>query len=224
MISCLLVVCKFITFKSFCFYSFVFRYPVDEPFLSNVHDEVIYQVKRLQSHASIVIWSGNNENEQAIAQNWYHVPQEKIPKAKDDYRKLYVDTVMNAVKEVDKGDNRPFITSSPTNGLESISENYIATDPENPLYGKFIRKQYSDKFIFVFYIGDVHFYGFYNDSWNPHAYPISRFMSETGVVCLPSLDTWYQVTNNVSDLDFWSDFVQHRQHYPHGQMNLMFVV
>ena len=135
MISCLLAVCKLIGFKSTFSNSPVFRYPVDEPFLTNVHDEVIYQVKRLQSHASIVLWSGNNENEQAIAQNWFDIPKEKMAKVKDDYRKLYVDTVMNAVKEIDKGDNRPFITSSPTNGLESIHENFIATNPDDPLYG-----------------------------------------------------------------------------------------
>jgi beta-mannosidase len=138
MISCLLVVCKLINYKFVCFYCPVFRYPVDEPFLNNVHDEVIYQVKRLQSHASIVLWSGNNENEAAVAQNWYHVPQEKMAKVKDDYRKLYVDTIMNAVKDVDRGDNRPFVTSSPSNGLESISENYIAANPQDPLYGKFL--------------------------------------------------------------------------------------
>jgi beta-mannosidase len=138
MISCLLVVFKLINYKFVCFYCPVFRYPVDEPFLNNVHDEVIYQVKRLQSHASIVLWSGNNENEAAVAQNWYHVPQEKMAKVKDDYRKLYVDTIMNAVKDVDRGDNRPFVTSSPSNGLESISENYIAANPQDPLYGKFL--------------------------------------------------------------------------------------
>lgn len=95
-------------------------------------------MKRLQSHPSIALWSGNNENELAVAQNWYRVPTEKLPKIKDDYRKLYVDTIMNSVKEVDKGNNRPFITSSPTNGLESISEDYIATNPQDPLYGRFI--------------------------------------------------------------------------------------
>ncbi|UJR18127.1 hypothetical protein I4U23_005027 [Adineta vaga] len=58
-------------------------YPVDDEFLVNVHDEVIYQVKRLQSHSSIVLWSGNNENEQAVALNWYRLSPEKIPKAKD---------------------------------------------------------------------------------------------------------------------------------------------
>ncbi len=95
-------------------------------------------MKRLQSHPSVALWSGNNENEAAIAQNWYRIPSDQIPKVKDDYRKLYVSTVMRAVQEVDKGTNRPFITSSPTNGVESIHENFVAANPQDPLYGKFI--------------------------------------------------------------------------------------
>jgi len=34
---------------------------------------VKYQVRRLVHHPSIVVWSGNNENEQAITQNWFAV-------------------------------------------------------------------------------------------------------------------------------------------------------
>ena len=75
----------------------------------------------------------------AIAQNWYRYTSRQNAKVKDDYRKLYVNTVMNAVQEVDKGTNRPFVTSSPTNGLESINENYIAKNPQDPLYGKFMK-------------------------------------------------------------------------------------
>ncbi len=104
MISCLLVVCKILSIEMFfSLYTLLFSYPVDEPFLNNVHDEIVYQVKRLQSHPSVALWSGNNENEAAIAQNWYRVPADKIPKAKEDYRKLYVGTVMRAVQEVDRG-------------------------------------------------------------------------------------------------------------------------
>ena len=93
-------------------------------------------MERLQSHPSIALWSGNNENEAAVAQNWYGIPADQMPKVKDDYRQLYVSTVMRAVQEVDKGTNRPFITSSPTNGVESVSENFIAANPQDPLYGK----------------------------------------------------------------------------------------
>lgn len=112
-----------------------FRYPVDQAFLSSVHDEIIFQVKRLQHHPSIVLWSGNNENEALIAQNWYNISADKINQTKDDYRKLYVDVVMNAVKMIDTGTNRPFVTSSPSNGIETIEENYIAKNPQDPLYG-----------------------------------------------------------------------------------------
>ncbi|CAF1682094.1 unnamed protein product, partial [Adineta ricciae] len=169
-------------------------YPVDDLFLTNVYNEVVYQVRRLQSHPSIALWSGNNENELAVAQNWYRIPTERIAKIKNDYRKLYVDTIMKAIKQIDRGNNRPFITSSPTNGLESIEEDYIATNPQDPLYG------------------DVHFYGFSNDTWNPNTYPITRFLSETGMNSLPSLDSWLQVTSNLSDLQFGSSFFEHRKH------------
>ncbi len=194
------------------------RYPVDEPFLTNVRNEVIYQVKRLQSHASIVLWSGNNENEGAIAQNWYDIPAAKMPKVKDDYRKLYVDTVMKAVREVDRGNNRPFVTSSPSNGLESVKEDYIANDPNDSRYGEL--NDNSIDFCRFDCIGDVHFYGYRNDSWDPTTYPITRFLSETGIQSLPSLDTWYEVTKNTSDLHLQSDFIQHREHSG-GQINGM---
>jgi beta-mannosidase len=99
---------------------------------------VIFQVKRLQSHPSIVLWAGNNENEGAVSENWYGIPADKMPKVKDDYRKLYVGTVMRAVQEIDKNNSRPFVTSSPSNGLESVKEDYIASDPTDPRFGELV--------------------------------------------------------------------------------------
>ena len=136
MISCSLVVCKFCRCELSRIDLVFCSYPVDEAFLENVRKEVVYQVKRLQSHASIVLWSGNNENEAAVAQNWWDIPASKMPQVKDDYRKLYVHTVMDTLKEIDKGNNRPFITSSPSNGLESVKEDYIAKDPNDSRFGK----------------------------------------------------------------------------------------
>jgi hypothetical protein len=37
-------------------------------------------------------------------------------------------------------------------------------------------------------------------------------LSETGIQSLPSLETWYQVTTNTSDLQYDSAFVGHREH------------
>lgn len=44
-------------------------YPRDQNFLDNVRGEIRYQVRRLMSHASLVIFSGNNENEAAFT--WF---------------------------------------------------------------------------------------------------------------------------------------------------------
>jgi beta-mannosidase len=115
---------------------------MDEPFLTLARDEVLYQMKRLQSHASLVIITGNNEIEVAIAQNWFKIPADRMDKAKDDYRKFYLDVIMKAVQEVDKGDNRIFVVSSPSNGLESMSENYTSRNPQDPLYGKSSRSRF----------------------------------------------------------------------------------
>lgn len=199
------------------------RYPVNVEFLNTVQKEVSYQVKRLQHHASIVLWSGNNENEAAVAQNWYDVPPEKMEQVKNDYRTLYVDTVMKTVAMVDQGNNRPFITSSPTNGLETIKENYIAKNPQDPLYG-LLYVERGRRRIEMLCLGDVHFYGYGNDSWDWRTYPITRFLSETGIQSLPSLDAWLEVAINQSDLYFESPFVLHREHSGNQITAMMYVL
>lgn len=61
------------------------------------------------------------------------------------------------------------------------------------------------------------------DSWNGDNYPITRFLSETGVQSMPSIGTWTQVTNLTEDLNFTSDFVINRDHHYNGQYEMMFV-
>lgn len=52
---------------------------------------------------------------------------------KEDYIKLYVDTIQDTVQKNDK--LRIFTISSPSNGLHSIEEDYIAQNPQDPYYG-----------------------------------------------------------------------------------------
>jgi hypothetical protein len=75
----------------------------------------------------------------------------------------------------------------------------------------------------IFCLGDVHFYGYEDDSWNSTTYPITRFLSETGIQSLPSLDTWYETTTNLSDLTFNSSHVLHREHSENQTNAMMFV-
>ena len=58
------------------------------------------KVQRLQHHASIAVWAGNNENEAALVQNWYDT-NDNYEQYKSDYIALYVDTIMPAVAEQD---------------------------------------------------------------------------------------------------------------------------
>ena len=62
------------------------------------------------------------------------------------------------------------------------------------------------------FTGDVHFYEFEDDAVNSSVYPITRFLSESGVQALPSIDTWREITNNLSDFNFNSSFNRYRNH------------
>ncbi|KAB5581887.1 hypothetical protein PHYPO_G00180740 [Pangasianodon hypophthalmus] len=88
-------------------------YPTDQDFIASVREEVIQQVRRLKSHPSVVIWSGNNENEAAIANNWFFIPPAEKPRYVKDYVQLYVQNIREIVLQEDN--TRPFLVSSPTN-------------------------------------------------------------------------------------------------------------
>ncbi|KAF5275066.1 hypothetical protein FQA39_LY07003 [Lamprigera yunnana] len=170
-------------------------YPATDKFLRNVENEVRHQVRRLQHHASIILWAGNNENEAALRQNWYGT-QDKFDTFKADYKKLYVDTIARELLLND--DTRPFLASSPSNGIQSIKEDYVAINPQSNYYG------------------DIHFYNYIFDGWSTTTYPIPRFSSEYGYQSLPSIDTMLTATNNTDDLMISSEFLEKRQHLPQG--------
>ena len=44
-------------------------YPTNKEFLAEVYEEISQQVRRLNHHPSIMMWSGNSENESAL--KWY---------------------------------------------------------------------------------------------------------------------------------------------------------
>jgi beta-mannosidase len=95
----------------------------------------LYQVQRLQSHPSIVLWSGNNENEATLVAYTRSLPPEEQEALRNDYRKLYIHTLMAALNEIDPNGSRPFVPSSPSNGIESARENYTSQHPADRLFG-----------------------------------------------------------------------------------------
>ncbi|XP_056124977.1 beta-mannosidase isoform X1 [Rhinichthys klamathensis goyatoka] len=175
-------------------------YPTEKDFIQTVREEVTQQVRRLKSHPSVVIWSGNNENEAAIATDWFNIPVAERPLYVKDYVKLYVENIRDIVLQEDS--TRPFLVSSPTNGVESEKEGWVAQDPYDPHYG------------------DTHYYSYYNDCWDWTAFPRTRFASEYGFQSWPSLSTLRKVSVS-SDWDFSSNFSSHRQHHEDGNQQML---
>ncbi|KAG8519394.1 Beta-mannosidase, partial [Galemys pyrenaicus] len=145
-------------------------YPTDRDFLESVQQEVAHQVRRLKPHPSVVIWSGNNENEAALKMNWFGVGDMRT--YLKDYVTLYVHTIRKAVLSGDK--TCPFVTSSPTNGAESVAEGWLATHPYDT------------------HFGDTHFYDYTQDCWDWRVFPKARFVSEYGYQSWPSFSTLEQ--------------------------------
>ncbi|XP_073340453.1 beta-mannosidase [Pagrus major] len=175
-------------------------YPTEDDFIQTVREEVSQQVQRLKSHPSIIIWSGNNENEAALATDWFSIPVSQRPLYRKDYVTLYVNNIRAIVREEDE--SRPFLVSSPTNGAESEQEGWVAANPYDPLYG------------------DTHFYSYILDCWDWRTFPRTRFASEYGFQSWPSFSTLQPVSIK-ADWSYNSTFSSHRQHHENGNQQML---
>lgn len=68
--------------------------------LLNLWNWIVFQVRRLKSHPSIILWSGNNENEAAIASDWFSIPHADREVYIKDYVLLYVKNIREIVLAV----------------------------------------------------------------------------------------------------------------------------
>uniref|UniRef100_A0A673CDJ6 Beta-mannosidase n=1 Tax=Sphaeramia orbicularis TaxID=375764 RepID=A0A673CDJ6_9TELE len=175
-------------------------YPTEADFIQTVRSEVIQQVQRLKSHPSIIIWSGNNENEAALATNWFDIPESHRATYVKDYVTLYVENIRALVQQEDP--SRPFLVSSPTNGAESEREGWVASNPYDP------------------HFGDTHFYSYEDDCWDWSTFPRTRFASEFGFQSWPSFSTLKTVSVD-DDWSYDSNFSSHRQHHEHGNQQML---
>eukprot|EP01119_Soliformovum_irregulare_P010058 TRINITY_DN2446_c0_g1_i1.p1 TRINITY_DN2446_c0_g1~~TRINITY_DN2446_c0_g1_i1.p1 ORF type:complete len:893 (+),score=270.03 TRINITY_DN2446_c0_g1_i1:360-2681(+) len=138
-------------------------YPADAKFLGNVTGEVIFQVRRLIHHSCIVLWCGNNENEEGMI--WYDECKTNRERYLVDYVKLYIDTIMPMVQREDP--TRTFWPSSPSNGVQEWG---VANDLHR---------------------GDSHYWGVWhgNKPFTEYMKIRPRFCSEFGFQSFPSIDT-----------------------------------
>ena len=101
-------------------------YPAHEPaFMENVREEVDQQIRRIQHHACLALWCGNNELEQIegiIGEN-----REGGEMSWEDYKALFDDLIGGAVARLDPG--RSYIPSSEFSPLGDRE------DSKNPNWG-----------------------------------------------------------------------------------------
>lgn len=97
-------------------------YELTESFEATVIQEAIDNVKRIRHHASLGIWCGNNEVEEA----WENWGWPKDPKLRNDYMELFENYLPEIIKEYD---SKTFYWSS------SPSSEGGFVDPKNPNNG-----------------------------------------------------------------------------------------
>jgi len=162
-------------------------YPSDEEFLNNVKEEVKDQVNRLQNHASIALWCGNNEIDEAIV-NWGYQKQFKYSKEDSlqvwkDYKKLFHEVIPNVINEIAVKDKSIYWPSSPSIGWghkESLTE------------------------------GDSHYWGVW---WGEQPFEIynekvPRFASEYGFQGMPSMEAVKSMFSEKPDLSLENPIIK----------------
>uniref|UniRef100_A0A5S6Q0L9 Integrase_H2C2 domain-containing protein n=1 Tax=Trichuris muris TaxID=70415 RepID=A0A5S6Q0L9_TRIMR len=174
--------------------------------VKSVRKEILFQLGRLKHHPSVFVWSANNENELGINE-WFHGKANRS-KYHSDYLTLYKDLLGDTVSKVDFK-SRPFLLSSPTNGVETFQVGGISENPNSEFYG------------------DMHYYTF-SDMWPPFEPPVARCISEFGFQSLPFVETLKSAGFEQKDFNFNSQSLLHRQHHSlaHASMasrNLFYV-
>nr|WP_321236590.1 glycoside hydrolase family 2 protein [uncultured Psychroserpens sp.] len=161
-------------------------YPGDKDFLENVKQEAIQNVKRLQNHASIALWCGNNEN----SEGWHRWgwQTDRSDEEKDEiwsnYLKVFDSILPNTVIEFTE---TPYWESSPRYGRG------------NPKYKT---------------EGDAHDWWIWHDAY-PFEHleeNVPRFMSEFGFQSFPSYEA-IRYINQSDSIDIASEgFKNHQKH------------
>ena len=169
-------------------------YPADENFLDSVEKEARYQVKRLKSHASIILWCGNNE----VASGWLSWGwKEELPGSIwEDYRKLFHELLPKVCSELDP--QRLYWPSSPCHGIDQSNQDQI--------YGK----------------GDNHYWGVWHggDDFDAFEDNVGRFMTEYGMQSFPSMSMVESFTYE-KDRSLDSDVMNAHQKASLGTANLI---
>ncbi len=160
-------------------------YPADEKFLGEVKREVAEQVRRLQHHACIALWCGDNELIGALT--WFKESRDNRDRYLAAYDRLN-HTIEQAAKAADPSLN--WWPSSPSPGLLSFGDAW-----------------HDDR------SGDMHFWSVWHEGKDfEHYRDVNpRFCSEFGFQSYPSLHIIKQFATHEDDLNIASEVMESHQ-------------
>jgi beta-mannosidase len=160
-------------------------YPADEVFLDEVRREVVTQVNRLQHHACIALWCGDNELIGALT--WFKESRDNRDRYLAAYDRLNY-AIEQAAKSVDE--NLNWWPSSPSPGLLSFGDAW-----------------HDDR------SGDMHFWSVWHEGKDfDHYRDVNpRFCSEFGFQSYPSLHIVKQFATSEEDLNISSAVMESHQ-------------
>lgn len=161
-------------------------YPGDDAFLKNVKEEFDYQIPRISSHPSVVLFNGNNEVDVAW-KNWgfqarYLILGKEAEKIETDYKRLFQNFIPERIS---------FASTVP----------YIHTSPLSN-WGK-------DEF---YNHGSQHYWGVWHgkDPIEDFGRKSGRFNAEYGFQSFPQMSTIHTFASK-KDWDLDSDNMKHHQ-------------
>uniref|UniRef100_A0A915EJM3 Uncharacterized protein n=1 Tax=Ditylenchus dipsaci TaxID=166011 RepID=A0A915EJM3_9BILA len=120
-----------------------------------------------------------------------------------DYKKLYYDTLKPLVNSLDA--SRPYLLSSPSNGVETEKQGGYSENPGDTAYG------------------DIHFYTDFDNLWKDSTYKTPRCATEYGIQSYPLRDTMTAWINQ-SEWTYGSKSMNLRQHHTGGAINNLVLV
>ncbi len=167
-------------------------YPADAEMVANIRAEAVANVKRLRNHASLALWCGNNEMNEAYYQwGWKGQFEEKgvAGRVKAEYDRIFNDLLPAVVREFDP------------------ETDYRSSSPFSDLYPE----ERNDK------SGDRHYWDVWHGKapFTTYEEVIPRFMSEYGFQSFPELST-VRVYADEKHWDIESDVMLAHQRHPCG--------
>jgi len=168
-------------------------YPTDARFQVDVASEIHQQSLRIANHPSVALFGFNNENENSF--DWFEETAMNSALYSVDYYALFITVVRQTLRRVVP--RAVYVDTSPSNGIYR----------EDPIYAKRWGDVMDERY------GDVHFYEYATNLLSSDVFPKAKFISEFGILSLPS---WRVFSKYIHETDDLRDMLEFRTRRKNG--------